>query len=184
MRTKGAEMSERELSRMTAYSQMVDTYRSESDRAAAVLATSFLDNTLRSLLLAYMVEDPKVGGLFEGDRPLATFSARVTVAFGLGLLSPDRFSDLELIRRIRNQFAHSEEAISFDTSPIREWCAALWIAKQRKNPEFLSADVSWDHRTEFLLVRDRHAISRSSSQSISRRHSEAMWFRHQARRVG
>jgi hypothetical protein len=86
-------MTNPETVRLADYNRMVDTYRNESDRAAAILATSFVDNTLRRLLLEYMVEHPKITALFEGDRPLATFSSRITLAFGLGMLRHDTYTD-------------------------------------------------------------------------------------------
>jgi hypothetical protein len=145
-------MNNPETVRLAAYQQMVDAYRNESDRAAAILASSFVDNTLGRVLLAHMVDHPKVSDLFEGDRPLATFSSRITIAFGLGLLPPDRYSDLDLVRKIRNHFAHSEEAASFSASPVRDWCAGLWVGKWQTDEEFIARGITWDNRGQFLLT--------------------------------
>jgi hypothetical protein len=60
-------------SRLIKYNVMVDLFQKESDRAAAILAASFLDNTLRKLLLAHFVDHSQVTERFEGDRPLSTF---------------------------------------------------------------------------------------------------------------
>lgn len=144
-------MSTPETERLVAYNKMVEQFRGESDRAAAILAVSFLDNDLQRMLLAYLVDHPKVKELFEGDRPLATFSSRITLALGLGLLSPDTFSDLNLIRKIRNHFAHSEDAATFDSSPSRDWCAQLWVTKQAKDPVFDPA-IQRTPRDQFLLA--------------------------------
>ncbi len=144
-------MKNPETVRLAAYSRMVDSYRNESDRAAAILAASFLDNTLRQVLLAYMVDHPRINDLFEGDRPLATFSSRISLAFGLGLVTSDRHTDLSLIRKIRNHFAHSEEASSFSASPARDWCAEFWISKKESTDEFSGRDIRHDSRDQFLL---------------------------------
>ena len=144
-------MTTSETVRLADYNRMADTYRNESDRAAAILATSFVDNTLRRLLLEYMVEHPKISALFEGDRPLATFSSRITIAFGLGMLHHDTYTDLHLLRRIRNHFAHSEEAESFSTSPVREWCAELWIVKKGPENGFFPKGIAPEVRDQFLL---------------------------------
>jgi len=145
-------MKNPETVRLAAYNQMVDVYRNESDRAAAILASSFVDNTLRKLLLAHMVDHPKVNDLFEGDRPLATFSSRITVAFGLGLLPPDRYADLDLVRKIRNHFAHSEEAASFSSPPVRDWCTDLRILGKQAEAELVARGTEWDNRDRFLLA--------------------------------
>jgi len=144
-------MNNPESVRLEAYSRMADTYRNESDRAAAILAASFLDNTLRQVLLAYMVDDPRIKDLFEGDRPLATFSSRISLAFGLGLLPPDRRKDLSLVRKIRNHFAHSEEATSFSASPVQDWCTQFWIARKESTDEFSARGIRHDSRDQFLL---------------------------------
>jgi mannitol repressor len=146
-----ASMSKPDTGRLIAYNKMVDQFRAESDRAAAILAVSFLDNNLRRMLLAYMVDHPRGRDFFESDRPLATFSSRITLAFGLGLLSPDTFSDLNLIRKIRNHFAHSEEAATFDSSPSRDWCAELWVTKHAKDLVFDIA-IQRTSRDQFLLA--------------------------------
>lgn len=137
---------------MVAYNKMVDLFRKESDRSAAILAVSFLDNSLRKLLSAYFVKHRKVTELFEGDRPLATFSSKITIAFALGLLSADTFADLTVLRRIRNHFAHSEEAATFNDRPTREWCAALRMVKQiEQDPRSVDRGIKYEPRERFLL---------------------------------
>jgi DNA-binding MltR family transcriptional regulator len=140
------------MDRLAAYNNMVDVYAKESDRAAAILAASFLDNTLRELLQAKMVDHPKVTALFEGDRPLATFSARTSLAFGLGLLRPNVYADLELIRKIRNHFAHFEGDVSFRVSPVRDWCAELSMVKPQSGVAVESVMMTSDPRVQFLMT--------------------------------
>jgi DNA-binding MltR family transcriptional regulator len=140
------------MDRLAAYNNMVDVYAKESDRAAAILAASFLDNTLRELLLAKMVDHPKVTALFEGDRPLATFSAKTSLAFGLALLRPNVYTDLELIRKIRNHFAHSEGDVSFRVSPVRDWCAGLSMVNPQSGVAVESVIANPDPRAQFLMT--------------------------------
>jgi len=129
---------------------MLDVYNGESDRAAAILAATFLDNTLRELLLSHMIDNPIIKALFEGDRPLASFSARISIAFGLGLLPRNIYADLELVRKIRNHFAHSEVAAIFGVSPVRDWCAELSVVKA--GSELAVMDAASDSRFQFLLT--------------------------------
>jgi len=136
---------------MAAYSRMADTYAQESDRAAAVLGGSFVETMLLDLLRAYLVADPKVEELFEGDRPLATFSARINVAFALGLLPPNLYSDLNLVRHIRNHFAHHPNATSFNVSPARERCGALSIVRVDSGQAVEDAK-NWPPRQQFVTT--------------------------------
>jgi mannitol operon repressor len=46
------------------------------------------------------------------------------LAFALGVISEDEYSDLELLRKIRNDFAHSIEA-SFGDQSVTSRCQAL-----------------------------------------------------------
>lgn len=101
---------------------MMDQIESESDRAAVVLAASALDNSLLQLLKSYLRphtgsgEDP----FLEGDSPLGTFSARIKAVHRLGLIDDDMASVLNLIRKIRNEFAHEVSAHTLDVSPHRD----------------------------------------------------------------
>lgn len=97
-------------------------FRSESDRACAVLARSLLENQLRDLLSATLSEaTPKADReLFEGTGPLATFSARIRIAERLGLITKDESHDLNLVRKVANEFAHGlDHEMSFETESIR-----------------------------------------------------------------
>ncbi len=95
----------------------------QSDRAAAILAVSFLDERLATLLQAWLADEPKIiSKVFGGSGPLASFSSRIDMGLLLGVLEPWRHRELHLIRKIRNDFTHSSEPITFDTARIRDQC--------------------------------------------------------------
>lgn len=50
--------------------------------------------------------------------PLSTFSAKIKLAYALGLIPMYCFTDLEKIRRIRNATAHKYSAMSFENQEI------------------------------------------------------------------
>lgn len=52
------------------------------------------------------------------NAPLGTFSSRIHIAFALGLITKSQFSDLEHLRKIRNEFAHSWKLLSFEDKKI------------------------------------------------------------------
>ena len=58
------------------YQNVVKAFHDETDRAAAVLAGSFMESYLAKYLRSYMVDDPKVDQLFDGFGPFADFKKR------------------------------------------------------------------------------------------------------------
>ena len=80
----------------------------EGARGAVLLGAARLDFALERMLKTVMHSHP--GGednLFDTDRPLGTFSAKIALAYRLGLLDKASEHALQMIRRIRNDFAHS-----------------------------------------------------------------------------
>jgi DNA-binding MltR family transcriptional regulator len=52
--------------------------------------------------------------LFQGYAPLSTFSARIQIAFALGILPKSLRDKIEITRRMRNDFAHEWGPIDFN----------------------------------------------------------------------
>jgi len=89
----------------------------EGERSAVVLGASRADLILDELLKATMRRHP--GGsdnLFDVDRPLGSFSARIALAFRLGLIDEACEHALQMPRKIRNDFAHSTTRASLSES--------------------------------------------------------------------
>lgn len=99
------------------------TLNSESDRGAALMAAAFLDVELKEMLQFFFVEEKTIHERYFGyNGPCGAFSGRIDTAFLLGLISRSDQKDLTTIRKIRNDFAHVHEVISFDTPAIRDRC--------------------------------------------------------------
>jgi len=109
------------------WKEFLDEFQTESDRSCAVLGAAFLDEQLRSLLEAFIVDDPKrIAELFDGvGAPLSSFSAKIQMAYALGFVSPSELRDLELIRKVRNEFAHDLHGVIFATPSVASRCAEL-----------------------------------------------------------
>lgn len=114
---------------MTRYNEIVPHFHKESDRAAALLAASFLEAAIRNEVEKFLVDDPASAGLFRPYRPLSEFSGLIDLSFCLGLLTRQMRSDLTMIRRIRNHFAHHPEHVTFTMSPVSDLCRELTTAK-------------------------------------------------------
>jgi hypothetical protein len=114
----------------------------ESDRGVVLITAAFLDEALASLLRRCLIDQQDVvDELFGNDRPLGTFSARIRMTYCLGHMSSATFRDLETIRGIRNEFAHSWDMISFSTQSVRDRCMNLHppiILPGSEHPDFSS----------------------------------------------
>jgi len=111
------------------FAKIIDAYKKESDRAAAILAAAFLETYLADYLRVFFVDDPECVRLLEETAPLGSFAARAQVAYAFGLLTPEVASDLRYIRKIRNLFAHDISELSFSSPRVKDLCSNLSSAK-------------------------------------------------------
>ena len=63
--------------------------------------------------------------LFKMAGPLGTFSNKVLVAYALGVFGVETKNNFDIIRTIRNTFAHCRKPISFKTEAVRELGLAI-----------------------------------------------------------
>ena len=112
-------------------SNLVHILAGESDRGLALAGAAMLDDAIEVLLKAHFLDKPKVVKSIIGpDRPIGTFSSRIKVAYILGLLEESEFLDLELIRKIRNDCAHSRSDVDFSAAPHKDRIAELHSPKE------------------------------------------------------
>ena len=91
-----------------------------------MLVAAFVDEELRKLIAARLVDDQKlVEQLLSQNGPLGAFSARIDFTYAIGLLGKNIHRDLHLVRKIRNDFGHSPEVISFDDASLSDRCKEL-----------------------------------------------------------
>jgi hypothetical protein len=98
----------------------------ESDRGCALLAASHLDFLLSETLKAKMIGTPKeLKALLDFNGPLGTFSSRILISYSIGLITKFHTKDLQLIRKIRNEFGHSTSIKDFENPKIKQLCDQL-----------------------------------------------------------
>jgi hypothetical protein len=92
----------------------------QSHRASAVLGGAMVEDALRFALQAHFVFLSKTDTekLFDYPAPLASFDAKIRVGHAIGLYGTIVRNDLNVIRRVRNGFAHAKKPISFDTPQV------------------------------------------------------------------
>jgi DNA-binding MltR family transcriptional regulator len=132
---------------MLEFQAFTNEFNNETDRGAALIAASIFDDRLKSILQAFLFESKASGKLTEGfNAPLGTFSSRLSAAYALGLLFEDEYRDIDTIRKIRNEFGHSWQAVTFKKDKIIALCKNLsW----RGNPD---EEKTATPRTRFNLA--------------------------------
>lgn len=131
------------------WNQLVDLYHGESDRGAAILAGSFVEHAL-GLFLRSKTRDPEIADtLFGPVGPLSSFSQRIAVAYAFSFIPEARYRDLELVRRIRNHFAHHPLDATFSSPDVVRLASRLSTLEHCPESEYPDARVRW--RTTYLL---------------------------------
>lgn len=98
----------------------------ESDRGLALVAAALIDEKLGETLAAFFCETYKASRLLsDGNAPLGSFSARIQLCHALGLIDAFEHSEIELLRKVRNEFAHARHGMSFKNTRIVGLCATL-----------------------------------------------------------
>ena len=117
----------------------------ESARGKVLISTGFLEEQLKQILQAFFIDSPKSKSLVEGAyAPLGTFSSRITTCYALGLISEKEFHELNLIRGIRNDFAHNIHT-SFETQSVVSRCEQL---------KYRAKDYTKEDSTEITVAAD------------------------------
>ena len=132
-------MEEQKSETTREWQRLVQEFQKKSDRAVAILGTTYLNTHLSRLLQCFLIDDEKISNMLLGEEnPLGTFEARIKAAFGFGLISRTEYHDLVLIWHIRNRFIRDMGEGRFAEEDIRGLCKRLKIPDevilQEENP--------------------------------------------------
>ena len=135
---------------MAAFEELMEG--AQSDRAIAVLGFAMLDDWLSEVVKAVIIRPKNQENknmLFGPNGFLYTAGAKTEMLFRFGLLPTLTYSDLSLMRKIRNEFAHSPKAgASFDAEKISRLTEKLRSAKEMVSflkPEGVNVDWYEEH---------------------------------------
>jgi DNA-binding MltR family transcriptional regulator len=92
-------------------------YFSESDRGCVLIVAEELDKMLKDLHMAHIEVTSGANSdlrkrLFTFNGSIGHFAARIQVAYAYGLISKQTYEDLERLREIRNDAAHTSQNFS------------------------------------------------------------------------
>ena len=121
-------------------------FNKETERGAALAAAAMIDDQLGRTIEAFLVPNKGSKALLDGfNAPLGSFSARVAAAFGLGLISEVEYRECEILRKVRNEFAHQIK-VSFKTDKVVSLCTQLQLSAKDYG------DVHVDTRGQFTTA--------------------------------
>ena len=102
-------------------------FQNESDRGAPLVAAALLEQILYRILDFHFIDDSKISAnMLKGESaPLGSFSAKIIACRALGLITEEERKYLDIIRKIRNKFAHEKHGISFSSDSIKDMCLNL-----------------------------------------------------------
>jgi hypothetical protein len=142
----------------------------QTDRSAAIIGSAYVEDALEGLLSAHIVarSNSDLNEVYGRDGPLGGFSAKTRMAYALGLLGPRTRSDLNLVRKVRNRFAHEFfEHLSFGDKQIAQCCSGLWWPTRSALPVAV--------RQRIRKIRTRRAKARALFEVAVGRIAEALY---------
>lgn len=95
------------------YKEMDDSEKAIRGEVLSIVAS--VEAVMIPMLKSFLVVSKATDNLTEGfNAPLGTFSAQIAIARSLGLVTEEEFYDLNLLRAIRNDYAHKVAIKSSD----------------------------------------------------------------------
>lgn len=108
------------------FSKFLKEFQSETDRGAALVGAALIDERLERILNSHFVECKQSDELLNGvNSPLGTLNARAKLSYCLGLITTLEFKEIEIIRQVRNLFAHKVIGLTFNSQKVSDMCKNL-----------------------------------------------------------
>jgi DNA-binding MltR family transcriptional regulator len=100
---------------------LVKEFEKESDRAVIIIGASRLDSILENMIKQRLVSNSSGNDeLFNQEGPISTFSAKINMAYRLGLIDNDFANLLHIIRKLRNDCAHCSVSIDLNKGNVAD----------------------------------------------------------------
>jgi DNA-binding MltR family transcriptional regulator len=104
--------------------ELYDVLNDEKDLAVILIATSFIDACLKSILENRLLESRVTEKLLSHTGVVGSLSTRADVCYVLGLVSK-AYRDIQTMAEIRNLVAHHHLQLSFTSPKVAELCEKL-----------------------------------------------------------
>jgi len=101
--------------------KLYEQLKSESDRGSVIVAAALVDESLEQLIKARLApSNGRDDELFDTPyAPLSSLSAKIDFAYRAGVIRAQLKSTLHLLRRLRNDFAHSSGTLDFSSHKVQ-----------------------------------------------------------------
>jgi DNA-binding MltR family transcriptional regulator len=113
----------------------IEELQIQTDRGIAIVAAAVVEDALEHLIHCRLVavSNTRLDSLFGRMKPLSTFSAKIELGLTLGLYDDNLRSVLDMIRDVRNEFAHEFQTKSFSDPPVAKLVAKARMPSVPKN---------------------------------------------------
>ncbi len=99
-----------------------------NDRARTIILGSVLESALEEFLRSKTrpsLNSDDRNALFDLSGPLGNFSSKILVGYAFNWYGPNTRHDMDLVRLMRNAFAHSQKNMDFEAPAVAAMCAQL-----------------------------------------------------------
>lgn len=118
--------------------KLFNVLNESSDLACVLIGTSYLDETLKSILQNYFVKCNTAKNLLSPKGAVGNFGSRCDLARCLALITKQKYKDLRVIEDIRNLFAHSHLTKSIGEQDVVSETNKLTYCDILKNTQLFS----------------------------------------------
>jgi DNA-binding MltR family transcriptional regulator len=136
------------------FSELNSELDGTSDRSCVIVAASIIEHQLTECLRGRLVPTGAAQDSFldGANAPIGTFSARIDLAHRIGMIGQQFARDLHLIRRMRNELAHSVVGRSFNDPALGDQVRHLVSSQDLKTrAPFLLTHPYDTVRGQFIL---------------------------------
>lgn len=135
------------------FTDFLEDFNKESDRGAVLSSAAYIDDLLGKTIAGFLVAGAQVKELVgEYPGPLSGFSSRIIAAHSLGLISTVERDECNLIRKVRNEFAHAVK-MSFKNDRVASLCAGLKLSIQEIQGNKPNARMRFQTAAVSMIVR-------------------------------
>ena len=89
----------------------------ESERACVIVGAANIDALLGDLITKVLISVKAKDRICSDDSSFSTFSAKTALAYQMGLIDKHLFSQLNMLRKIRNDFSHQVTGCKLNEPP-------------------------------------------------------------------
>lgn len=133
------------------HTEFFSQFKDKDDRSSVILIGSLLDVFLEELLNKALLDPPNSRECLVKDRgPINNLYSKNLACYQLGLIDNNLYKSINIIRDIRNKFAHKLEYNGLDSQPYRDQIESIWSLFSWYEVYVETAKVAFESENEVL----------------------------------